>query len=388
MTQKSKDVFGNKSIKIPFFYPSINQNDVKAVTNALKLPLLTDGPKLGEFESTFSKFTDSKFAIGVSNATSALQLSLKALGIGNGDEVIIPDMTFVATASSVLLSGATPVLADVEKNDMNISINSIQKSITRKTKAIIPVHFAGKVCKIHEIMKIAKKKNLAIIEDCAHAIGARIDGKHVGTFGDVGCFSFYPTKNITTLEGGMVITQSKKIENYVRTARNHGITKSLKQRFSSGKPWDYDVVEPGYNYRLDEVRAALGISQLERIMKLNSLRRKAFKYYNLKLQNVSGIETPALSDNFENACHLYILKIKKDFPIKRDELFSNFLKIGIRTSVHYKPLHKFTVFKKKAKIIDTLQNSKDLYDEIISLPFYPTISSDEQNFVINHIKSY
>ena len=154
-----------------------------------------------------------------------------------------------------------------------------EKNITKKTKAILPVHFAGKICNIKKIKKIAKKNNLKIIEDCAHAIGTRKKGKHVGIFGDVGCFSFYPTKNFTTIEGGMIITNSKDIAKYVLAARNHGLTRSLSNRFSSGKPWDYDVIEPGYNYRLDEIRSALGINQLKRIKKLNGQRKNAAKYY-------------------------------------------------------------------------------------------------------------
>ncbi len=387
MAKEHKDAFANKSIKVPFFYPSINKKDRDAVVEALKSPLLTDGPKLVEFESAFSKLTSSKFAIGVSNATSALQLSLKALRIGWGDEVIIPDMTFVATASSVLLTGATPVLVDVEKEDMNISVDSIQRSITKRTKAIIPVHFAGKVCKIQEIMKIAKKNNLVVIEDCAHAIGARYKGKHVGTFGNAGCFSFYPTKNITTLEGGMIVTNSKKTSDYVKAARNHGITKSLKQRFSGGKPWDYDVTEPGYNYRLDEIRATLGISQLERLSRLNLQRKKAYKYYNFKLNEINGIITPQYSDRGDHVFHLYIIKILKNYGLSRDGLFAKLQQIGIRTSVHYKPLHKFTVFKKRAKIYDKLENSNQLYNQILSLPFYPTITRKEQDFIVKCIIS-
>ena len=201
MKKKLVDAFSDASIKVPFIIPEITKNDKNVILNALNSRLLTDGPKLRKFESIFAKFTGAKFAIGVSNGTAALHLSLKALGLGKGSEVIIPDITFVATASSVLLTGATPVLADVDE-DLNISIASIKKSITSRTKAIIPVHFAGKSCKIKEITSIARKNGISIIEDCAHAIGAITNTKHVGTFGQAGCFSFYPTKNFTTVEGG------------------------------------------------------------------------------------------------------------------------------------------------------------------------------------------
>jgi len=382
---KTLDPFEDSSIKVSFFLPQITKDDKRFVNNALNSALLTDGPKLRQFESAFAKFTGTNFAIGVSNATSALHLALKSTGIGKGDEVIIPDMTFVATASAVLITGATPVLADINNEDMNISVDSIQECITKKTKAILPVHFAGKICDINRIKKIAKSNNLVIIEDCAHAVGARSENKHVGSFGMAGCFSFYPTKNITTIEGGMVITNSKKIAQYVRTARNHGIAKSLKQRFSHGKPWDYDVMEPGYNYRLDEIRSALGISQLKRVKKINLQRKKACQYYNSKLRNVDGIITPLSSNNGDNVFHLYIIRIQKNFGLSRDSLFHKLLKHGIRTSVHYKPLHEFTVFRKKAKIYDKLDNTKQAYKEIISLPLYPQISRIEQNKVIDCI---
>ncbi|WP_179368518.1 DegT/DnrJ/EryC1/StrS family aminotransferase [Candidatus Nitrosotenuis sp. DW1] len=376
----ARDAFNDNTIKVPFFSQDITNEDKKAVISALASPLLTDGPILRKFENDFRVFTGSKYTVGVSNATAALHLSLKALGIGKNDEVLIPDMTFVATASAVLLTGATPVLVDVNDDDLNISVKSIENSLTSKTKAVIPVHFAGRACNMKKIMEIARKNNLRVIEDCAHAIGAKYDGKHVGTFGDAGCFSFYPTKNITTIEGGMVITKSKTIADHIRTARNHGITKSLTQRYSHGRPWDYDVTEPGYNYRLDEIRAALGISQLKRINILNQMRSKACEYYNSKLKTVKGIKIP-ISDKAD-AYHLYVIRIKNEYGVKRDQLFEKLLKNGIRTSVHYKPLHEFTVFKKRAKIYDKLDNSKQAYKEIISLPLYTRISRDIQDKVI------
>lgn len=385
MKKRIIDAFQNSKIKIPFFEPSISNGDRKAISNSLHGVMLTDGPQVRQFESKFQEFTGAKYAIAVSNATSALHLSLKSLGIGKGDEVIVPDMTFVATASAVLLTGATPVLADVNNSDLNISLASIEKNITKKTRAIIPVHFAGMPCNMKEIQKLARIHNLFIIEDCAHAIGASYKNRHVGTFGNAGCFSFYPTKNITTLEGGMVITNSSKVAEYVRIARNHGITKSLMQRFSGGFPWDYDVNEPGYNYRLDEIRSALGISQLKRIKKLNLQRHEVFDYYNKKLTGVSGIVTPNHSTDGTHAYHLYIMRITKKYGITRNELFNRLLKQGVRTTVHYKPLHKFTAIKKSAKNYDKLVNSEKAYSEIISLPFYPTITKKQQDFVVDCI---
>lgn len=378
----TKDAFNN-SIKVPFFAPEVTDQDRRVVFGALKSALLTDGPILRKFEAEFASYVGSKYAVGVSNATSALHLSLRALGIGKNDEVIIPNMTFVATASAVILAGATPVLADVNADDLNISPHSIEKNLTSKTKIIIPVHFAGKSCDMHAIKRIARKHDLLIVEDCAHALGTRFDGKHVGTFGDAGCFSFYPTKNITTIEGGMITTGSKKIADYVQKARNHGIMKSLAQRYAKGKPWEYDITEAGYNYRLDEIRSALGLSQLKRLDDLNMQRRQACEYYNHRFQDHKWIETPTISKN--DSCHLYIIKIKKHGLSNRDKIFEKLLKNGIRTSVHYKPLHMFTLFKQKAKTYSDLGQSKNAYNEIISLPLYPQITKRSQNIVINTI---
>ena len=222
-------------------------------------------------------------------------------------------------------------------------------------------------------------------DDCAHALGTRHNGKHVGIIGDLGCFSFYPTKNITTIEGGMITTSSKKIFEYVQRARNHGIMKSLTQRYSNGKPWEYDVVEAGYNYRIDEIRCALGLNQLERLEKLNLKRRQASEYYNSKFQDSKWIQTPKITR--DDSCHLYILRIKNHDSVNRDKLFERLLNKGIRTSVHYKPLHEFTLFKQKAKIYGDLEQSKNAYKQIISLPLYPQITKGVQDFVISCISN-
>jgi dTDP-4-amino-4,6-dideoxygalactose transaminase len=386
MKKKHSDAFENNSIKVPFVVPNIELSDKHAIETALKSNLLTDGPILRKFENKFCKFTGSKYAIGVSNATSALHLSLKSLGIGKGDEVIIPNITFVATANAVLYVDATPVLVDVNDHDINISTKSIEKSITKKTKAIIPVHFAGKSCDMLAIQKIAKKNNLEIIEDCAHALGTKFNKTHVGNFGKTGCFSFYPTKNLTTFEGGMVITNSKKIASKIRSMRNHGINKSLKERFSTGYPWDFDVSELGYNFRLDEIRSSLGLNQLKRLHKMNKLRQDASRYYKKQLKSINGIKLLDDPNLKNNSCHLFVIKILKNFIMDRNLLFKYLLKNGIRTSVHYKPLNKFSFYKSKSKIYSSLEVSEQLYSKILSLPLFPQITKRELNLVINAIK--
>ena len=371
-------------MKVPLYIPWISKDDKKEILDSLKSPQLTDGPKLREFETKFRKLVRSKFAIGVSNGTSAIHLALRSLGIKKGDEVIIPDFTFIATANAVLQCGAKPVLADIDTT-LNISPKSIEEKVNKKTKAIIPVHFAGSISNIVKIRKIAKENNLKLVEDCAHALGAFQNNKHVGTFGNAGCFSFYPTKNITTIEGGMVITNSKKISEKITKLRNHGLTKSLIERHMKTEPWVYDMVDFGYNYRLDEVRSSLGISQLKRFDKLTSKRIEAANYYNKKLENITGIEIPPKYTKNNHVYHLYIIKIKNEFGENRKSIHHKLIKNGVFTTVHYKPIHKFTFFKKFHLNDKNFPNTMKAFKECLTLPLYPNITRKQQNFVISNL---
>ena len=371
-------------MNVPLFVPWISKDDLNSVNKALKSPQLTDGPMLRKFESHFSKLTKSKFSIGVSNGTEALHLSLVALDIGKGDEVIIPDMTFIATSNAVVLTGAKPVLADIDSS-LNISIDSIQKNITKKTKAIIPVHFAGFSCNMKKIIQIAKKNNLKIIEDCAHSIGTYFNKKHVGTFGDTGCFSFYPTKNITTIEGGMIITNSKITAKKLQSLRNHGLSRTLLQRNKKNVPWEYDIQTPGYNFRLDEIRSTLGISQLKRLKLMNRMRKSAANYYSQKLKNIPGIEIPNLSEANNHVYHLYIIRITPEFGFTRNIIHKKLFMKGIHTTVHYKPLHTFSFFKNSLPKNKQFPNSVKAFTECLSLPLYPKITRIQQDYVIDNL---
>jgi len=386
MKKMKKDFFKDSSVKFPAYEPWISNDDKRIVNAALDQTMLTFGPQLEKFESDFSKYTKAKYAIAVSNCTAALHLSLKALGIKEKDEVIIPDLTFVADANAILACNAKPVIVDINKNDFFLSISNLKKNITKKTKAIIPVHIYGQVCNIDEVLDIARTNNLKVVEDCAHAIGTFHKSKHVGTIGNTGCFSFYPTKNITTAEGGMVITNSKNIADKVRQLRSHGMLKSLKSRYTGGYPWVFDIVEPGYNYRLDEIRCALGISQLRRVAKINKMRKTAVSYYHSKLQNIPGIILPDLVSDKTHSYHLYTIRVTKSFGMSRNQLFKKLKQAGIRTTVYWMPIHKFTAYNKYVKKSNIKTTSK-IYDEILSLPLFPNISKRHQDAVINCIKS-
>ncbi|RZD48948.1 MAG: UDP-4-amino-4,6-dideoxy-N-acetyl-beta-L-altrosamine transaminase [Thaumarchaeota archaeon] len=381
-----KDFFKDSKIKFPAYEPWISKEDKKIVNKALSQSMLTLGPQLEKFESDFCKYSNSKYAIAVSNCTAALHLSLTALGIEKNDEVIIPDLTFVADANAILACNAKPVIVDINKENFFLSISNIKKNITKKTKAIIPVHIYGQVCNIDEIMDVANAHNLKVIEDCAHAIGTFHKSKHVGTLGNTGCFSFYPTKNITTAEGGMVITNSKQIAEKVRQLRSHGMTKSLKNRYSSEYPWIFDIIKPGYNYRLDEIRAALGITQLKRIKKINQLRKKASLYYHKNLQNIPGIILPDMVNDQTHSYHLYTIRVTLPYKLSRNQLFKKLKDNGIRTTVYWMPIHKYTAYQKFAKKSNVVNTTK-IYDEILALPLFPNISKTHQDNVINVINS-
>ena len=381
-----KDFFEDKKIKFPAYEPWISDEDKKIVKKTLTQSMLTLGPQLEKFESDFCKYSKAKHAVAVSNCTAALHLSLIALGTKKDDEVIIPDLTFVADANAILACNAKPVIVDINKENFFLSISNIKKNITKKTKAIIPVHIYGQVCNIEEILDVAKDNNLKVIEDCAHAVGTFHKSKHVGTLGNTGCFSFYPTKNITTAEGGMVITNSEKIAEKVRQLRNHGMTKSLKSRYSSEYPWIFDIKQPGYNYRLDEIRAALGITQLKRIKKINELRKKASSYYNKNLQNIPGIILPDMVNDKTHSYHLYTIRVTKPYKLSRNQLFKKLKDNGIRTTVYWMPIHKYTAYRKFVKTSNILNTTK-IYDEILALPLFPNISKKHQDAVIKVIKS-
>ena len=381
-----KDFFKDSKIKFPAYEPWISEDDKKIINKTLSQSMLTLGPQLEKFEEDFCKYSKSKYAVAVSNCTAALHLSLMALEIGKDDEVIIPDLTFVADANAVLACNAKPVVADINKENFFLSISNVKKNITKKTKAIIPVHIYGQVCNIDEILDLAKDHNLKVVEDCAHAVGTFHKSKHVGTLGNTGCFSFYPTKNITTAEGGMVTTNSKEIAEKVRQLRSHGMTKSLKSRYSSEYPWVFDIVEPGYNYRLDEIRSALGITQLKRIKKINELRKKASLHYHKNLQNIPGIILPDMVNDKSHSYHLYTIRVTKPFKFSRNQLYKKLKDNGIRTTVYWMPIHEYSAYRKFAKKSNIVNTTK-IYDEILALPLFPNISKKHQDAVIKVIKT-
>ncbi len=374
------------SVKVPFCIPDINQQDRDSILESLSSRWLTGGQKAVEFEKRFADYIGVKYAIAVTNGTTALHLAMRALGIREGDEVIVPTFTFVATANAPMFCGARPVFADINERTFNISLESILVKIAKKTKAIIVVHYGGQPVDMKEVLQIAMKHNLFVVEDCAHSLGATYKHWKTGNMGVASCFSFYPTKNLTTFEGGMVTTNDKVLAEQFRLLKNHCMTKEVLDR-SKTSDWYYDVTDIGYNYRLDEVRSSLGISQLSLIDFMNQQRAEKARYYTEKLSGVKGIITPYQAENRTNSFYLYSIRVvENEFGISRDELFSRLSKVGIETTVQYTPLHLFTYFKK------TFGYKKGDYpiaekvgEEILCLPIFPQLKREQQDYVVEKI---
>ena len=313
-------------MKVPFFVPWITVQDKNSVLRSLNQRWLTNGPILTKFEKKISRFIGSKFGVGVGSATHALHLSVHSLGIGSGDEVIVPTFTFAATANVVKYCGAEPILVDVDQDIFTIGPKEIEKKISKRTKAIIVVHYGGQACDMKQVLSISKKHDIPIIEDCAHALGSTYQNKKCGNFGHTGCFSFYPTKVITTGEGGMITTNDKETYRLVNILKSQGMTISPSEREKKGQ-WKYDVEYLGFNYRLDEIRSSLGLSQAQRINKINKRRIRIAKKYNKLIRKIKGLTIPQSRSDRNHIYHLYSIKIEDDYHINRNELIKKLFKM-------------------------------------------------------------
>lgn len=369
---------------IPFYIPWITREDKKAVFEALESRWLTGGPRAIHFEKMLADYTGVKHAISVNSCTAALHLAMRVLNIKPGDEVIVPVFTFAATANAPVFCGAKPVFADIDEKTFNISPKDILNKVTRKTKAIILVHYGGQPCDMKEILEIAEDYKLYVVEDCAHSLGAEYKGKKTGNLGTIGCFSFYPTKIITTIEGGMITTNDEDLARKLRILKEHGVTKSASER-ESDATWYYDVVDLGYNYRLNEVQAALGISQLKRVEEGIERRIKAAHYYTRKLSSCSlnGVTPPYEAPLRSHVFHLYVMKIRSDVAgITRDQLCRKLRDSGIGVSVHYTPLHLLSFYKRFLnRKSNAFSTAEQVYGQILSLPLFPTLTEKTIDFV-------
>lgn len=373
--------------KVPLFDVDFGREEKDAVAGVLDSGWLTMGRVTAEFEREFAEFTGSRHAIAVCNGTAALHLAHKALGLGRGDEVIVPALTFVAGANAVLYCGARPVFADiVSQDDLTISPDDIEAKITENTRGIQVMHYGGYPCDMEKIVEIARRHRLSIVEDCAHAPNAELNGVKCGNWGDVGCFSFFSNKNFTTGEGGMVVTDSDELAVKIRLMRSHGMTTLTLDRHN-GHAFSYDVVEEGYNYRIDEMRAALGLAQLKKLEMYNHRRRELVQVYVDCLGEMDEITIPFVNHGGHSACHIFPILAKDS--VARDSLMEYLKSRGIQSSIHYPPIHLFSQYKKYSPTGTVrLAVTEDVASREVTLPLFPTMSREDIVYVCDAIKDF
>jgi perosamine synthetase len=373
---------------IPFHKPAIGEEEIRSVVETLKSGWLTTGPKVKLFEAEFASYTGSSHAVAVNSATAALHLALEAVGIKSGDEVIVPTMTFTATAEVVLYLGARPVLVDCRTDDLNIDVDRIEAAISNNTKAIVPVHIAGRPCAMDQILAIAQRHGLRVIEDAAHALPASHCGRKVGAIGDITCFSFYATKTITTGEGGMATTNNPEWASRMRMMSLHGISHDAWDRYTEQGSWYYEVLRPGYKYNMTDIAAALGIEQLKKCDAFYQARLRIAERYGQAFADLPEIETPGDSSGLQHAWHLYIIQLNPDRlrANRRDFIKAlNSRKIG--TSVHFIPLHLHPFYKQTYGYqASDFPQASTAFDRIVSLPIYPMMTERDVSCVIGAVR--
>ncbi|MBN1157000.1 DegT/DnrJ/EryC1/StrS family aminotransferase [Candidatus Woesearchaeota archaeon] len=368
---------------LDFSPPAITDKEINAVVETLKSGWLSMGPRVFEFEKKFSEYIGCRCSVAVNSCTSALFLSLAISGINKGDEVITTPFTFASTANVICHLGAKPVFCDIDKDTFNISPKQIESKITKKTKAILPVHYGGQPCDMEEIQRIADEHGLVVVEDAAHALGAELNNKRIGASGNLTCFSFYPTKNITTGEGGMITTNNKEIADRLKLLRLHGISSEAWSRYSRGGKWKYDVLAPGYKLNMSDMNAAVGIVQLERIKELNQKREEIYNLYTRKLSLLNAIELQKPRENIKSSYHLFPILLKNH---NRDSFIDGMTEMNIGTSVHFIPLHLQPFYQKEFGYKEgDFPVAEDIYGRIISLPIHPMMTDGDAEYVCEAI---
>ena len=374
---------------VPFFRPSIGKPEIKAVKKALKSGWLTTGPRAREFEDDFRTLMNADVhCVSVNSATAALHLALEALGIGEGDEVICPTMTFTATAEVIRYLGATPVFVDVEEATFNVAPAAIEAAITAKTKAVMPVHFAGLPADLTSIRAVADKHGIYVVDDAAHALPTLHDGQLIGTVGaHATAFSFYANKTMTTGEGGMLVTRDEKIATRAKQMRLHGIDRDVFNRFTDTKAsWEYDIIAPGFKYNMTDIAASLGICQLRRIEKFHAKRSRLAARYSEALKGLPLTLPSPAQGNDSHSWHLYIVRVLADAPVSRNELIEKLKECGVGCSVHYTPLHQMTYWADFLKTGgQNFPNANAIGASCVSIPLFMDMKAKEQDYVIESL---
>ena len=361
---------------IPFFRPAIDEDDIQAVVETLRSGWLTTAGNVKALEAELAAYVQAPFVNAVNSATAAMHLALAAWDIGPGDEVITTPYTFSATATVVVHLGATPVLADIRAHDFNIDPAEIERRITPRTKAIIPVHFAGESCAMDEIMALARARGIKVLEDAAHAIGSMYRGRMVGSIGDATAFSFYATKNMTTGEGGAVASFDEAFSDRVRRLTLHGMSKDAWNRYDAGGSWRYDIVEFGFKDNLTDFAAALGRSQLAKLDQLTERRTALVQRYFENLCDAEHLILPGFSEENRQAWHLFVVRVRNESsPVPRDDVIRQLAARGIGTSVHFIPLHYHTAYRKLGHWRDgDFPVAEKAFEGAISLPLFPDMT--------------
>ena len=373
--------------KVPIYNTAFDEKEPEIVQRIIRSGWLTMGEMTDRFEKSFAEFIGVRHAIAVSSGTAALHLANLALGVSGGNEVICPSLTFVAGANSIIYAGARPVFADISGSDnVNISPEDIESNITDNTRAIQVVHYAGFPCDMESIIRIADKYGLAVIEDCAHSLGAEYNGKMCGSIGNIGCFSFFSNKNMTTAEGGMIVTDSDQLAQKLRLMRSHGMT-SLTMDRHLGNAFSYDVTSLGFNYRIDEIRSALGIVQLEKLTFSNNKRRELAQSYMEKLEDVSGLNIPFIKNTGLSAHHIFPVLL--DNGINRHKFMQYLKDKGIQTSIHYPCIHQFEFYRREFGCKEgMLPVTEDITKREVTLPLYPSMSEESVQYVCKEVAEY
>lgn len=373
---------------IPYSTQDINDADIQAVVRVMRSHWLTQGPIVERFEKDIAKKVGAKFAIAFNSGTAALHAAYFAAGIKKGDEVIVPALTFAATANAALYLGATPVFADSDMHNGNMSSADVRKKITRKTKVIVSVDYGGRPADLHELHALARKHKLVFIEDAAQALGAAYRGKSVGTHADMTMFSFHPVKSITTGEGGVIVTDSKKYAHILKLFRSHGISKDAGTFVKKGRgAWYQEMQVLGFNYRMPEMSAALGLSQLKRLDSFIAKRRAAANRYWKLLENIPGLILPtAESPGVRSAWHLYPVRLAPGIASHRDKVFAKLRDACIGVQVHHMPVHLHHFYEKLNYKKGFCPNAEAFAASEISLPLFPGITLEQQTHVVRKIR--
>lgn len=362
----------------------IDEEDIKMVVDTLKSPFITQGPKIEQFERNVAEYVGAKYAVAFSNGTAALHGACFAAGVGKDDEVITSPITFAASSNCVLYCGGRPVFVDIDKNTYNINPAEIKAAITTKTKAIIPVDFTGQPVDIDAIKEIANEHNLVIIEDAAHSLGASYKGQKVGTLADMTMFSFHPVKHVTTAEGGIIVTNSGEYAEKLRLFRSHGITSSHLSRDEG--PWYYEMIELGYNYRMTDLHAALGISQMNRLASFIERRRSIVSLYNQMFSKLDGVQVPYQLDRTSSSWHLYMLQLDlKKFKVSRREIFEALRAENIGVHVHYLPVYLHPYYQNLGYKKGICPIAEAWYESALTIPLFPKMTEEDVQSVIEGV---